>query len=198
MNTLKKLRKQLNKSQETVANDLGIAKSTISKLENGDLNLTEKYISMFCDYYNVEPNELLGKAINSTISNYKIFTVEKIPVYSKLFGGSKILREEYFLRHEYAPRDVDLTNCVYLLYSDNAMTNAGILEGDLLLVKLMTSVDHNNIVVAAKNDDAGIVRRLMIAENQKILLADSNQPPIIFDDKWMVIGKVLKISRDVK
>lgn len=198
MNTLKKLRKQLNKSQESVANDLGIAKSTISKLENGDLNLTEKYISMFCDYYKVEPNELLGKTINSTISNYKIYTVEKIPVYSKLFGGSKILREEYFLRHEYVPGVVDLTDCVYLLYSDNAMTNAGILEGDLLLVKLKTSVDHNNVVVAAKYDDAGIVRRLMIAENQKILLADSNQPPIIFDDKWMVIGKVLKISRDVK
>lgn len=191
-NRLKELRKKKKISLRELQDKVNIDHATLSRLENDKSPLTQEHMEVLSRYYNVSIDFLIGKL------NYQTFTVEKIPVYSKLFGGSKILREEYFLRHEYVPGDVDLTDCVYLLCSDNTMTNAGILEGDLLLVKLKTSVDHNNVVVAAKYDDAGIVRRLMIAENQKILLADSNQPPIIFDDKWMVIGKVLKISRDVK
>lgn len=191
-NRLKELRKKKKISLRELQDKVNIDHATLSRLENDKSPLTQEHMEVLSRYYNVSIDFLIGKI------NYQTYSVEKIPVYSKLFGGSKILREEYFLRHEYVPGDVDLTDCVYLLCSDNTMTNAGILEGDLLLVKLKTSVEHNNVIVAAKYDDAGIVRRLMIAENQKILLADSNQPPIIFDDKWMVIGKVLKISRDVK
>lgn len=193
-NRLFALRKKKNLTLRDLSDKVHIAYSTLNKIERGTSPMTQEHMEVLSHFFNVSIDYLIGRSDLP----YKTFSVEKIPVYSKLFGGSKILREECFLRHEYVPGDVDLTDCVYLLYSDYAMTNAGILEGDLLLVKLMTSVDHNNFVVAAKYDDAGIVRRLMIAENQKILLADSNQPPIIFDDKWMVIGKVLKISRDVK
>lgn len=52
-NTILKLRKELNMSQEKFGKDLGVGKTAISKLEKGDNNITNTMSKLICTTYNV-------------------------------------------------------------------------------------------------------------------------------------------------
>lgn len=57
---LKKARKKANLSQEKVAEILNVARSNISKYENGKLEPNIQTIRQFCKIYNVSADYLLG------------------------------------------------------------------------------------------------------------------------------------------
>lgn len=57
MNTserIKQLRKTLNLTQDTFGNELGITKSSVSRIEAGIINLTDQMAKLICRTYNVD------------------------------------------------------------------------------------------------------------------------------------------------
>lgn len=58
---LKELRNRRNKSQAELAEDLKVAKSTISMYERGERNPDFETLEAIADYFNVDMNYLLGK-----------------------------------------------------------------------------------------------------------------------------------------
>lgn len=52
---LKQLRKYLNLSQEEFGGRLGVTRASISRLESGDINFTERMIKSICREFNVSP-----------------------------------------------------------------------------------------------------------------------------------------------
>lgn len=51
---IKQLRKTLNLTQDTFGNELGITKSSVSRIEAGIINLTEQMAKLICRTYNVD------------------------------------------------------------------------------------------------------------------------------------------------
>lgn len=56
---VKELRKSLNLSQEAFGNKLGVRKSTISRIESGVHNLSERMAISICNTFNVDINWLM-------------------------------------------------------------------------------------------------------------------------------------------
>ncbi|MCB0819045.1 MAG: helix-turn-helix domain-containing protein [Bacteroidetes bacterium] len=62
---LKFLRKQSGKSQEEVANDLNIKRTTLSGYENGSAEPNSENLIRLCDYYTIRVDDLLRRDISS-------------------------------------------------------------------------------------------------------------------------------------
>ena len=57
---LKELRLSKNLTQTQLANETGISQSAINKWELGQRKITQEYIIILCEYFNVSADYLLG------------------------------------------------------------------------------------------------------------------------------------------
>ncbi len=60
MNRLKELREASNLTLRELSNRTNISFTTISKMENEQMNISEDYIRILCSYFNVTSDYLLG------------------------------------------------------------------------------------------------------------------------------------------
>lgn len=63
MNRIKELRQNLGLSQADFARPMGFSPSNISKLENGDSQLTPATATLICSTYHVNPRWLAGENV---------------------------------------------------------------------------------------------------------------------------------------
>ena len=79
----------------------------------------------------------------------------------------------------------------------NSMDDAGILEGDYVLVEITQAVSENDLVVAII-DSFAVIKKIEFANNAVILKPVSSDPqyrPIILNKDFKIFGKVVDVIR---
>lgn len=121
-----------------------------------------------------------------------------VPVIGDVAAGSPILAteniSEYFpLPTEYIPQEDVFMLCV----KGTSMINAGILDGDRVIVKKQATADNGDIVVALIEDSATV--KTFYKEKDYIRLQPENDfmEPIIVKDV-SILGKVIGVFRIFK
>lgn len=92
-------------------------------------------------------------------------------------------------------RDKDNVVCVKAV--GNSMVDAGIKEGDYVLVEVTEAVAQNDLVVAII-DSFVVIKKLELAENAIILhpvSSDKQYKPIIVGKNFRIFGKVIDVIR---
>ncbi len=80
----------------------------------------------------------------------------------------------------------------------DSMINAGIFEGDLVIVKPTKDVRNNDIVVALLHDEA-TVKRFVQIKNRAYLKAENPKYKNIYPkEEWMIQGKVVGVIRNLE
>ncbi len=80
----------------------------------------------------------------------------------------------------------------------DSMINAGIFEGDLVIVKPTKDVRNNDIVVALLHDEATVKRFIQI-KNRAYLKAENPKFKNIYPkEEWMIQGKVVGVIRNLE
>jgi repressor LexA len=94
------------------------------------------------------------------------------------------------------PPPADPKGLFALRVKGDSMTGAGILDGDLVIVKPQNSAKHGDIVVARTSQDDATVKRL-VRKPGIIHLAPENSKykPIPVDEQTEIIGKVIRVVR---
>lgn len=122
-----------------------------------------------------------------------------LPLIGSVTAGSPLLAEENVERYVSIPR--------YLLPSQHgeyfalrvqgdSMVNAGIFDGDLLVVKSTRYAQNGDIVVALIGNET-TVKRLVIKGNQRYLKAENPRYPDIYpQEEWSIQGKVVALIRE--
>ena len=72
MNRIKMLREKSGLTQTALGKQLGVEKSTISKYENGTLDLSSKTISILCDIFQVSADYLLCRSNDDNVKEPQI------------------------------------------------------------------------------------------------------------------------------
>jgi repressor LexA len=120
-----------------------------------------------------------------------------IPLLGRITAGMPMLAEEQV--EDWLNLPVSLVRGrkdVFLLKVQGmSMKDAGILNGDLVLVKQQKIADINDIVVALLEDEA-TVKRLVKKDNRFYLKAENKDYPNIYpEDEWSIQGKVIGVIR---
>lgn len=119
-----------------------------------------------------------------------------VPVLGRVAAGMPILAVEYIEDYVPVPESVRRGRELFALrVQGESMINAGILDGDIVVVHRTPVADNGDIVVALVEDSATVKR--FYKENGHIRLQPENDDfePIIVDEV-MLLGKVITLVRN--
>ena len=80
----------------------------------------------------------------------------------------------------------------------DSMINAGIFEGDLVIVRPTHDVKNNDIVVALLHDEATVKRFIQIKNRAYLKAENPDYKNIYPKEEWMVQGKVVGVIRNLE
>ena len=145
--------------------------------------------------------EVLRHDPNEAISNYfDEKTIVSLPILGCVTAGDPILAIENVTDVFPLPLDFIGNDAAFILeVKGTSMIDAGILDGDKIIVKKQDSASNNEIVVALLLDDnEATVKRIFYEDNHQIRLQPENKTmePIFCDDKNVkILGKVTGLIR---
>ena len=88
-------------------------------------------------------------------------------------------------------------NIFVLVIEGDSMIEAGILDGDMVIVKQQNTAQNNDIVVAMTEDDEATVKRFFKDKNQiRLEPENATMEPLIFD-YVTILGKVIGLYRTI-
>lgn len=120
-----------------------------------------------------------------------------VPILGRVRAGEPILAVENIM--DYFPLPVDATHnseCFMLRVQGESMINAGILEDDLILVRVQRTAVNHDIVVALLGDSVTV--KTFYREKDFIRLQPENDymDPILIKD-CTILGKVIGLYRTI-
>lgn len=132
-----------------------------------------------------------GRAITLTTSP---MPQDKVPVVGNVAAGSPILAEECI--EDYLTFDTGGRSEEYfaLRVRGESMINAGILPGDLVVVRRQQTANSGEIVVALIEDEA-TVKRLSLRNGQIWLMPENDAYAPIDGSNAQILGKVAAVVR---
>lgn len=168
-----------------VSSKNGVAKLLNALEDNGFIKTSGKARG-------IEVLESLGDSLDRDII--------RIPLLGHIQAGSPHLAEEQIEDWINMPstfikgrRDVFL-----LKVRGDSMINAGIFEGDLVIVRPVREAKNNDIVVALLHDEA-TVKRFVQIKNRSYLKAENPDYKNIYPkEDWMIQGKVVGVIRNLE
>ena len=138
--------------------------------------------------------EIVGDDEPDNIINFANYT--RIPMVGKITAGEPILAientEEYFLASPSLFRGEGL---FILTVSGESMINAGIYDGDKIIVKQQTSASNGEIV-AALIDGCATVKRFYKEDGYYRLQPENDTMDPIYTDTVEILGKVVGLIRN--
>ncbi|MGG1250185.1 transcriptional repressor LexA [Brevibacillus agri] len=123
-------------------------------------------------------------------------SVVRVPVIGKVTAGQPITAiedvEEYFP----LPENIVTSDKVYMLrISGNSMIDAGILDGDYVIVRQQHVANNGDIVVAMTEEDEATVKRFFKEKSHfRLQPENATMEPIILDNVT-ILGKVIGVYR---
>ena len=124
----------------------------------------------------------------------------RVPLLGHIQAGSPHLAEEHIEDWINLPQSlVKGRRDVFLLrVRGDSMINAGIYEGDLVIVRPAKDAKNNEIVVALLHDEATVKRFIQI-KNRAYLKAENPAYKNIYPkEDWMIQGKVVGVIRNLE
>ncbi|MEK3989666.1 MULTISPECIES: transcriptional repressor LexA [Robertmurraya] len=137
--------------------------------------------------------------LDEVVSNIPKYNIVNVPVVGKVTAGIPITAienvEEYFpLPERLAPADEQ----VFMLeVMGDSMIEAGILDGDYVIVKQQQTANNGDIVVAMTEEDEATVKRFFKEKDYvRLQPENSSLTPIILRNV-SILGKVIGVYRHI-
>ena len=122
-------------------------------------------------------------------------TAVEVPIVGRVAAGEPILASENVEGTLPVPREVVKEDtCFALRVNGKSMIEAGIFEGDLVIVRSQNYADTGDIVVALLDEEATVKRFFRDGNRIRLQPENSVMAPIIVDDA-QILGKVVGLFR---
>lgn len=126
-------------------------------------------------------------------------TARYAPLIGKVTAGVPITAVENI--EEYIPVPSSSANksdnLFVLIVEGSSMINAGILDGDKVIVKQQTTANNGDIVVAMTDDEEATVKRFFKEKNHFRLQPENDSLDPILLDNVIILGKVIGLHRQI-
>jgi repressor LexA len=148
--------------------------------------------------------KISGKARGIEVLNSLGESLQKglvaVPLLGNIQAGTPHLAEENIEEWINLPQTmIKSRRDVFLLkVRGDSMINAGIYEGDLVIVRPTHDVKNNDIVVALLHDEATVKRFIQIKNRAYLKAENPDYKNIYPKEEWMVQGKVVGVIRNLE
>lgn len=124
----------------------------------------------------------------------------RVPLLGRIQAGSPHWAEEQIEDWVNLPQTlIRGRKDVFLLkVRGDSMIQAGIFDGDLVIVRPVRDAKHNDIVVALLHDEATVKRYIQIKNRVYLKAENPDYKNIYPKEEWMVQGKVVGVIRNLE
>ena len=137
------------------------------------------------------------RAIEVLVDKAKAAVTGAVPVVGQVSAGQPVLAEENIEEYVQIPDLAGGDDGEFILrISGDSMKDAGILDGDHVVVRRQETADSGEIVVALVGDDATVKRFFKESDHIRLQPENRAMEPIIAPDA-QVIGRVVGVLRRV-
>ena len=187
---IKMLRKQKKISQEKLAILTGYSdRSSITKIEQGKVNISETKITLFANALGTTPAYLLGWE-DENVENTSAL---KIPVLGNVAAGIPISAVEDILDYEEIPSSWQSQGEFFALRIKGDSMQPRMESGDVVIVKQQSDANSGDTVIALVNGDDATCKRLEKTDNGIMLVSTNPKYPPMFFSKEDIINKPVVI-----
>ncbi|HHY15146.1 MAG TPA: transcriptional repressor LexA [Firmicutes bacterium] len=121
-----------------------------------------------------------------------------VPVVGRVTAGAPILAVENIEEYYPIPHDfVEHEDVFILRIKGDSMVEAGILDGDYVLVESKDTAENGEIVVALLNGDEATVKRFFHEGTYIRLQPENSSMDPILTDELLILGKVIGVFRRI-
>ncbi len=125
-------------------------------------------------------------------------SVVEVPVVGKVAAGEPLLATQNIERILFLSGDMVRAEKPFALkVKGDSMIEAGILEGDYVIVKQQQNAEQGDIVVALIGEEATVKRFYKADDHVKLQPENQSMEPIIVKDV-MIMGKVIGLFREIQ
>ncbi len=179
---IKKYRKRAKLSQQELADRTGYTnRSSIAKIENGEVDLSQSKIKAFANALGVSPQQLMGyDSVPIQLPNPE--AVRTIPVYGDLSCGNGLFVEDNIIDTVSVPVSMlpNKSAEYFAQYaSGDSMSGAGIYDGDLLVFRKTQAIDNGQIGCFCIDDNVATCKKFSrIGGSVYLMPANDKYQPI--------------------
>jgi repressor LexA len=141
--------------------------------------------------------ELLDRAAQGVQAGVQTFLQPGLPLVGQVAAGQPIVAEENIEEYIQTPAFAGGENGEFLLrVRGDSMVDAGIIEGDLVVVHSQDHAQDGDIVVALVGEEATVKRFFQEADHIRLQPENASMDPIRSRDV-RVLGKVVGLMRNI-
>ncbi len=126
--------------------------------------------------------------------------VRSVPLLGRIAAGRPVLATEQIEDVVPLPTDLVGNDPVFMLrVSGDSMVEAGILDGDLVVVRRQDDANDGEIIAALVEEEEATVKRIRRRDGKVVL--ESENPayePMVFERDVRILGKVVSVLRKVR
>lgn len=209
---LKEVRKNARKTQQEVADYIGISQNNYSYWENGKVKIDNESLNKLAEYFGVSVDYLLGRADGSAPpqNDFDIFQydnihpvhLQKIRMLGEIACGVPIYADED--RESYVLSGTEVKADFCLKAKGDSMIGARIMDGDIVFCRAQEMVENGEIGVVIIGDEATLKRVYFYPEQKKLMLQAENPdyPPFMYVGEELndirILGKAIAFQSDIK
>ena len=202
-------RKELGLTLDDIAQEIGVAKSTIQRYEKGTIGKIKlPVVEAIARVISVNPSWLCGKTDDSTPKTISLppeaipidlSAYHRIPILGRISAGLPLYADEHI--EGYTLTDLNGGAEYFgLRVQGDSMNAMRINEGDIIIVRRQEEVEQGEVAVVIVDEDDAIVKRFYSSDTTVTLMPQSTNPehkPQIYDlskTSIRVLGKVVKLE----
>jgi repressor LexA len=139
----------------------------------------------------------VGSAVQDAVESVKVMMRPGLPLVGQVAAGQPILAEENIEDYIQVPSAAGGDTGEYVLrVRGESMIDAGILEGDFVVVRPQDTADDGEIIVALVGEEATVKRFFRESDHVRLQPENSTMEPIRSKDV-RVLGRVVGLFRNV-
>jgi len=141
--------------------------------------------------------ELLDRAVEQAVDTVKSVVRPGVPLIGSVAAGQPVLAEENIEDYIQVPSEAGGETGDFLLrVRGDSMVDAGILEGDMVVVRRQETAKNSEIVVALVGEEATVKRFFKEKDHVRLQPENSTYEPIRSKDV-QIVGRVVGLLRTV-
>lgn len=177
---IRALRKARKMSQEELASRTGYTdRSSIARIEAGDIDLSQSKIQLFADVFGVTPTQLMGDLPGQAVRSVSV------PIYAPICCGNGGFVDDNVLDYIALPSAWLSASKEYFAQTahGDSMEGAGIYDGDVLVFEKSGTPQQGRVGCFCIDDNDAMCKKYRIAGDGRIYLmpANPNYDPIPVD-----------------
>lgn len=198
---IRELRKKRKMTQEQLGNVIGVQKAAIQKYEKGTVqNIKRASLIKLAEVLDTTPEYILGWDAPQNLEPFDTDGLKYVPIIGKVAAGISCLAEDNIIGYEPVQNsDINKNEQYAFLKVTGDSMYPVFMEGDLVLIRIQSSVDSGSYAVVTIDNEDGVIKRV-VYDSDFIELQSINPmyPPRRFENEEVTRIRVFGIVKEIK